>query len=101
MCLTSKQRKRDLSMLDIELSIRSYNALYRAGFRSIGNLCDGIETSRDLGNIRGMGKHSQRNVMCALFIYQFNCLNSNQREAYLRKVIELSLESERNKFPGL
>ena len=58
----------DLEVL--ELSMRASNSLHRAGYRTIGELVEAIESGDDLKNIRNCGTKSIDEIMGKLFWYQ-------------------------------
>lgn len=75
----------------LELSARSYNCLKRAGINTIGNLCERVQCSSDLKNIRNCGKTSVAEIMDSLFSYQYSVLVVEKRGEFLAKVIEMNL----------
>ena len=58
----------DISMLN--LSVRSYNCLKRAGWNTIGNILENIETEQDLLKVRNLGKTSLVEIINKLKTYQ-------------------------------
>lgn len=78
----------DLEVLD--LSMRSSNCLHRAGYRTVGELVEGIETSEDLKRIRNCGAKSVDEIMDKLFCYQYSLIEQSKRLKYINRVIELN-----------
>ena len=74
-----------LEMLD--LSTRPYNSLKRAGFHTVGNLVDALSEGVNLYSINNCGKTSVREIKEKLFLFQYNSLPENKREAYLLEVV--------------
>lgn len=72
---------------DLELSVRSYNCLKRAGITSIGTLVRRISSEEDLLRVRGLGKGSAKEIMFTLFTYQFANLSKEKKRPYLIKVL--------------
>ena len=81
-------RHTDLEMLD--LSMRSKNCLHRAGYQTIGELVEGIESSEDLKRIRNCGAKSVDEIMDKLFCYQYSLIEQSKRLKYINRVIELN-----------
>ncbi|WP_197029510.1 DNA-directed RNA polymerase subunit alpha C-terminal domain-containing protein [Butyrivibrio sp. AE3004] len=74
----------------LELGVRSYNSLKRAGYTNIGELAEAIADGIDLNKIRNCGAKSSREIMEKLFIYQFNVLPQGRREQYVKDVMLLN-----------
>ena len=75
---------------DMELSVRAYHCLQRAGYKTIGDLVSKIEGKADLLKIRHMGKLSANEVMVRLCCYQFLILNEERKVKFVRRVLELN-----------
>jgi DNA-directed RNA polymerase subunit alpha len=56
----SEQRLLDLPIEELELSVRSFNCLKRAGINTIGDLC--ARTENDMVKVRNLGKKSLEEV---------------------------------------
>lgn len=76
----------------LELSVRSSNCLHRAGYRTIGELVEAIESSEDLKKIRNCGTKSIDEIMGQLFCYQYSLLPNERKVGYINKVLELNQE---------
>ena len=74
----------------LELSVRSNNCLHRAGYRTIGELVEAIESSEDLKKIRNCGKKSIDEIMEQLFCYQYYQLDHSQKINYINRIIYLN-----------
>ena len=91
---TNDQLKQEVEVLD--LSVRAYHCLKRAGLYTLGSLVDDIytkenETSkRQLRKIRNLGSNSADEIMVKLMNYQFMILPENRRKAYMDKLLELN-----------
>ena len=81
---------KNMSIEALELSIRSYNALRRAGYNTIGELADAVSSGPVLKNIRNCGKKSEREIMEHMFLYQYNILPPDEQSEYLKQVAELN-----------
>lgn len=87
--LTSSMAESGIEML--ELSVRSYNCLKRAGFSTIGQLAEAVAGEEDiLGKIRNCGKRSAEEIKVRLFVYQYESLKPEKREAYLLETVALN-----------
>jgi len=87
--LTEQMRTADIEVL--ELGVRSYNCLKRAGYHTVGDLVERVHGSEDLRGIRNCGKKSVDEIMENLFCYQYNILDSSRKGEYLKKVIEMNM----------
>ena len=75
---------------NLELSVRSYNCLWRAGIRNVGNIVNRIDNRTDLLQIRNLGIKSADEIMTALMEYQFSLLSDEGRKKYLARIDELN-----------
>ena len=75
---------------NLELSVRSYNCLWRAGIRNVGNIVNRIDNRTDLLQIRNLGIESADEIMTALMEYQFSLLSDEGRKKYLARIDELN-----------
>lgn len=79
---------------ELDLSVRAYHSLKRAGFDTIGDVVDAISSGTDLNQIRNCGKTSVREIMEHLFLYQYNSLPEEKQDAYLMEVVQMNLKKE-------
>ena len=75
---------------DLELSVRSYNCLRRAGLSTVGELVEMIDTRDDLMKIRNLGKRSADEIMDAILRYQYSIIPEEGKKKYLRRVEEMN-----------
>ena len=75
---------------NLELSVRSYNCLWRAGIRNVGNIVNRIDNRTDLLHIRNLGIRSADDIMTALMEYQFSLLSDEGKKKYLARIDELN-----------
>ena len=75
---------------DLELSVRSYNCLKRAGMQTVGDVVESIETRTDLMRIRNLGMRSANEIMQAIMEYQYFLLSDEGKIRYLKRVEELN-----------
>lgn len=86
--MTDSLSETDIEVL--ELSVRSFNCLRRAGIRTIGDLCERVHGSSDLKGIRNCGKTSIAEIMDNLFVYQYAILPESRRGKYLQQVVVMN-----------
>ena len=67
MHLTPKMEEADIEALD--LGVRAYNGLKRAGYNTVGQLVAGITSGEDIRRIRNCGVKSYSEIMERLFLY--------------------------------
>ena len=84
------QTMSDASIEALDLSVRSYNSLKRAGFDSVGELAEAIASGMELKTIRNCGIKSVREIMEHLFLFQYNSMSVERQEEYLREVVRLN-----------
>ena len=75
----------------LELSVRSYNCLKRAGYDHIGDLAEAIAAGKSLKTVKNCGVKSVREIMEKLFLYQYDTLKPERREQYLMEVVALNV----------
>ena len=75
---------------DMELSVRAYHCLQRAGYKTIGDVVSRIEGRADLLKIRNMGKLSANEVIMGICCFQYSMLNEERKEKFVKRVLELN-----------
>lgn len=80
----------DAGIDSLELSVRAYNCLKRAGYNTVNEVISAIEHREDLMKVRNMGRKSADEVMFKLFIYNYENLKPEKRNAYIKRVMELN-----------
>ena len=83
------QKMMSMKLEDLELSVRAFHSLKRAGYDYVGDLLDALEQG-DLRHIRNCGATSIREIQERLFLLQYYSLPEKRREAYLKEVVELN-----------
>ena len=84
------QSMSDTSLEALDLGVRAYNSLKRAGYNTIGDVVDAISSGSDLKSIRNCGKTSVREIMEHLFLYQYNSLPASKQDDYLIEVVQMN-----------
>ena len=85
------QSMKEKSIEDLELSVRSYNCLKRAGYNTIGELTEAISTGVPLKRIRNCGTTSATEIMSCLFLFQYNMLPAERQHGYLLDVVKANM----------
>lgn len=70
---------RDIALEDLELSVRSYNCLRRAGIKTLGDIAD--KTPEDMMHIRNLGRKSLEEVLEKLHEYGLSLRESEQEDS--------------------
>ncbi|WP_026653310.1 DNA-directed RNA polymerase subunit alpha C-terminal domain-containing protein [Butyrivibrio proteoclasticus] len=86
--LNSKMSETPIETL--ELGVRAYNSLKRAGYSTIGELAEAISSGTEISKIRNCGAKSCREIMEKLFLYQYSALPQEKRVGYVKEVVELN-----------
>jgi DNA-directed RNA polymerase alpha subunit len=86
--LTSKLSETPIEALD--LSVRAYNSLKRAGYGTIGELAEAIASGTDISKIRNCGVKSRREIMEKLCLYQYSVLSEERKSQYIQEVVQLN-----------
>ena len=77
----------------LELSVRSFNSLRRAGFSTVGELAEAVAGEENvLSRIRNCGRKSADEIMARLFAYQYEQLKPERRDAYLLEIVLLNID---------
>ncbi len=81
----------DSSIEALDLGVRSYHSLKRAGYNSIGEVAEAIASGKEPKSIKNCGSKSVREIMEHMFLFQYYSLKPEKREAYLKEVVELNI----------
>lgn len=74
----------------LELSVRSFNSLKRAGFSTINDVVSAINGRDDLRKFRNLGSKSTEEIIVSLFTYQYINLKDEKKVEYLKKIISMN-----------
>ena len=82
---------RNTGIDELLLSVRSYNALRRAGIINLGML---IETINDggLNSIRNLGIKSSSEIKTKILVYGFERLSENEKREFFCRVVENNVQ---------
>lgn len=86
MHLTPKMEEADIEALD--LGVRAYNGLKRAGYNTVGQLVAAITSGEDIRRIRNCGVKSYSEIMERLFLYNLVNIQEGKREQFILDTIE-------------
>ena len=75
---------------NLDLGVRSYNSLKRAGYNTIGDVVTALHEGKNLKTIRNCGAKSVEEIMEKLFMMQYNALDDNEQEEYLKAIVEMN-----------
>jgi len=88
MYLNSKMSETPIEALD--LGVRAYNSLKRAGYGTIGDLAEAIASGTEINKIRNCGAKSCREIMEKLFLYQYSALPQEKKADYIVQTVRLN-----------
>lgn len=74
----------------LDLSRRSSNSLKRAGYKTIGDMLEKLDSFDELDRIRNCGAKSKAEIKGKLFFYQYSLIPHEKRTAYMKKIMELN-----------
>lgn len=86
------ERMKQAPLEELDLSVRSYNSLKRAGYDKVGEAAEAVSGGMDLGKIRNCGAKSIREIMEHMFLYYYRSLSPERREKYLTEIIVMNCE---------
>ncbi len=89
-CVYENSKLMNAGIEDLELSVRSYNCLKRAGHHTVGNIVDSISCGEDLKAIRNCGDKSVEEIMFRLFLFNYECLSPEMQKRCMMKLVELN-----------
>lgn len=76
----------------LDLGVRSYNSLKRAGYATIGELAEAIASGTDISKIRNCGAKSRREIMEKLCLYQYSVLSEEKKAQYVLEVVQMNAD---------
>ncbi len=91
--LNSKMSETPIETL--ELGVRAYNSLKRAGYSTIGELAEAIASGTEISKIRNCGTKSCREIMEKLFLYQYSALPQEKRAKYILEVVQMNAAKQK------
>ena len=76
----------------LELGVRAYNSLKRAGYSTIGELAESIASGTEISRIRNCGSKSCREIMEKLFLYQYSLIPQEKKANYIIEVVQMNAD---------
>ena len=73
---------------ELDLHVRAYNGLKRAGIDTIGQLAQAIAGGTDIRRIRQCGAKSYSEIMEKLFLYNLIHLPSDKRAVFIMETVD-------------
>ncbi len=78
----------------LELGVRAYNSLKRAGYGTVGDLAEAIASGTEISKIRNCGAKSCREIMEKLFLYQYSALPQEKKTDYIVQTVRLNVTKQ-------
>lgn len=78
----------DISVHELNLSVRASNGLMRSGATTLGKLMDLMESEHGLIGIRNLGVKSVREITRAFLCGTYERLTIGERAVYWQRIIE-------------
>ncbi len=75
-----------MSIKDLDLSVRSYNALMAHGIKDVGSLVDLLNSGK-LGDVRNLGAKSTKEIQLRAFEYSYEALNEKDKKSFLEELL--------------
>ena len=89
-CVYETARFMGADIESLDLSVRSYNCLKRAGHHTVGDIVNSISSGDDLRAIRSCGSKSIDEIMMQLFIFNYECLSPEMQKKCMVQLAELN-----------
>lgn len=78
-----------MSIKDLDLSVRSYNALMAHGIKDVGSLVDLLNSGK-LGDVRNLGAKSTKEIQLRALEYSYEALDEKEKKEFLNHVLEVN-----------
>ncbi len=82
-----------ISIKDMDLSVRSYNALMAHGVKDLGSLVD-LLNSGNLRDVRNLGVKSAKEIQLKALEYSYEALNEHDKKDFLQNLLKINCETE-------
>ena len=80
-----------MSIKDMDLSVRSYNALMAHGVKDLGKLVD-LLNSGNLRDVRNLGVKSAKEIQLKALEYSYEALNERDKKAFLENILKINCD---------
>ena len=84
------------SIDELNLSVRSQNALRRAGVMTLGELIDRLNEG-DIKSIRSLGRKSLSEIQTKIVVYGYDKLTYQERREFFSNLLEENIENMRKR----
>ena len=81
----------NMAIKDMDLSVRSYNALMAHGVKDLGKLVD-LLNSGNLRDVRNLGVKSAKEIQLKALEYSYEALNEADRKAFLENLLKINCD---------
>lgn len=88
--ITPSTRLRETNLDSLDLPVRGYNCLRRAGCSTIGDVLSKYPTKQDVKRIRNCGEKSANEIFIHFMAYQYEMLSDKEKAGYLKKLLNLN-----------
>ncbi len=78
-----------ISIKDLDLSVRSYNALMAHGIKDVGLLVDLLNSGK-LGEVRNLGAKSTKEIQLRAFEYSYEALDEKSKKEFLNHLFDIN-----------
>lgn len=86
--LPYRERMRDIPIDEMNLSVRSSNALMRSNAKTFGGVMDLLLEENGLKKVRNLGIKSEREIVRSFFSACYYRMTQREQERFWQKVIE-------------
>ena len=83
-----KDSMKAMEIEHLELSVRAYNGLKRAGYHTVGQLAEDLANGVDLRKVRNCGAKTYAEIAEKLFLLNLLGIPEKKREEYLLNIVE-------------
>ena len=81
----------NMAIKDMDLSVRSYNALMAHGVKDLGKLVD-LLNSGNLRDVRNLGVKSAKEIQLKALEYSYEALNEQDRKGFLENLLKINCD---------
>ncbi|MCR5303109.1 MAG: hypothetical protein K6E33_00995 [Lachnospiraceae bacterium] len=92
--LIMSEELKNTQIEDLDLSVRSFNCLKRAGVSNIEELTKILAEEDGLTRIRNLGQKSSSEIKHKLFYYHYSKLPSDRRKDYMKMIYEINKDAD-------
>ena len=86
--MATDKKMRDVDIEVLELSVRAYHCMKRAGYNTIGDIIGGAEKGVKFSHIRNCGTKTAAEIMEKLFLWYLSTLPMEKRTGFILDTVE-------------